>query len=383
MILAVWGQANGPWMQGLHCTSGIGAILAPLIASPFLTARRRHPDDITNNVTSYNMTSYSNHTDAFPSTPHTSPAMILGNISDLGFEEGNLHVQGWKLFMAYCISGMTLLISALCMFFLFCLRNRYPDIKRTTTHAEKKLDNMNDVPLETKQKKNTPKWNLIKSDKMFHFQMLFLVALFDAVVCLVAVNYGNFVFSFAVKYLDWTNNAALSVTSAYWGSFIGGRGLAVAISKVLHPARLLLLCILLGLASSIPLLFFARAHPAVLWACTVGFGIAMSPMFATSVSLMGRYIRVSGPEGAVLVTATLIGEMTGPVLVSLLFGRYGPMALVYVMFGVSCLLLVISVLIHIAGKRGEPEERDVTVTLVQQEDKPIEKKVSIDEKIRV
>lgn len=37
-LIKIWGDDHEPWMQALHCVFGIGALLGPLIATPFLSA---------------------------------------------------------------------------------------------------------------------------------------------------------------------------------------------------------------------------------------------------------------------------------------------------------------------------------------------------------
>ena len=39
-LLQIWGKDHGPWMQALHCIFGLGAMIGPLIAEPFLTERK-------------------------------------------------------------------------------------------------------------------------------------------------------------------------------------------------------------------------------------------------------------------------------------------------------------------------------------------------------
>ena len=37
-LIKIWGDDHEPWMQALHCVFGIGALMGPLIATPFLSA---------------------------------------------------------------------------------------------------------------------------------------------------------------------------------------------------------------------------------------------------------------------------------------------------------------------------------------------------------
>ena len=37
-LIKIWGDDHEPWMQALHCVFGIGALIGPLIATPFLSA---------------------------------------------------------------------------------------------------------------------------------------------------------------------------------------------------------------------------------------------------------------------------------------------------------------------------------------------------------
>ena len=36
-LIKIWGDDHGPWMQALHCVFGVGALLGPLLATPFLS----------------------------------------------------------------------------------------------------------------------------------------------------------------------------------------------------------------------------------------------------------------------------------------------------------------------------------------------------------
>ena len=36
-LIKIWGDDHGPWMQALHCVFGVGALLGPLVATPFLS----------------------------------------------------------------------------------------------------------------------------------------------------------------------------------------------------------------------------------------------------------------------------------------------------------------------------------------------------------
>ncbi len=36
LTVRMWGESHAPWMQTLHCAYGIGSMLGPLVAEPFL-----------------------------------------------------------------------------------------------------------------------------------------------------------------------------------------------------------------------------------------------------------------------------------------------------------------------------------------------------------
>ena len=43
LLLKIWGKDHGPWMQALHLVVGVGAIIGPLIANPFLAQDDSYP----------------------------------------------------------------------------------------------------------------------------------------------------------------------------------------------------------------------------------------------------------------------------------------------------------------------------------------------------
>ena len=188
------------------------------------------------------------------------------------------------------------------------------------------------------------------------FRIPFLIGIFFFYIAypLLEANYGNFLLAYAVEGLGWSKAMGANVTSLYWASYMVGRGLGIIAVKRLSPQVWLGTCCTLSVVSLLPLLLFVDIYPNVLWISSAAIGLTMSPIWATGITWTERYVKVSSGTGAIFLTASAIGEMLGPVLLSFLYKSFGIVSFVYIMFSSTCLVLVFYVILQIAGlKHGE------------------------------
>ncbi|KAI1286373.1 hypothetical protein HDE_10975 [Halotydeus destructor] len=87
-ILYIWGKASQPYMQALHFAFGVGGLVAPLLASPFLSTGEAPIEGLAHNLTS-----------------------AIENQCDR--EELLIHIP-------YAILGASCLLTAMLFLYLFC-----------------------------------------------------------------------------------------------------------------------------------------------------------------------------------------------------------------------------------------------------------------------
>ncbi|KAI1286391.1 Major facilitator superfamily domain-containing protein 4A [Halotydeus destructor] len=87
-ILYIWGKESQPYMQAIHCAFGLGGLVAPLLASPFLSAGEATIEGLDKNVTSA--------------------------------AENSCHPESLRIYIPYAILGACCFLSALVFLYLFC-----------------------------------------------------------------------------------------------------------------------------------------------------------------------------------------------------------------------------------------------------------------------
>ena len=106
----------------------------------------------------------------------------------------------------------------------------------------------------------------------------------------------------------------------------------------------MLLADVAGCLASIILMFLFRHQVTSLWIGTATFGLCLSNIFPTSVSMAESYFRLTGTITCFFVVCSGIGEMAIPLLIGKLFDVIGPISFL----AISCILCFTSVGIYIA-----------------------------------
>ena len=119
--------------------------------------------------------------------------------------------------------------------------------------------------------------------------------------------------------------------------------MAIFVSMYVSP-RIMLLADVSGCLLSIILMFVFRYHIISLWIGTATFGLCLSNIFPTSVSMAESYFRLTGTITCFFVVCSGIGEMAIPLLIGKLFDYIGPISFLTI----SCILCFTSVGTYIA-----------------------------------
>ena len=126
----MWRDENGPYMQAMYFTFGLGALMAPLISLGFV-------DDVTdsgsNAVTVRNMTVKSgqyglhHHNSVFPSKLLT-PLMkrFNGSLVITANDNTTSGIRESTIYIPYCITGALLLFAALIIMIMYFIKKYEP-----------------------------------------------------------------------------------------------------------------------------------------------------------------------------------------------------------------------------------------------------------------
>lgn len=261
-------------MQTLHFAYGIGALIAPIIAEPFLLPTYSL-DDIAINVEDNSTVSISNRTTHSPADVKLKYPYTIISIYTLAVAVVFIAVYMWK-----------------------------PSNDAHPSRVKNIEDQIN-----SKQNSNRlPKIFAIIFATIF---MHFYVGL--------EIGFGTLLATYAVKSdLHLTKSSASFMTSVYWGTYTFFRCVTVFVIHLVGPRMHLIADLALIFGSNLFLVPFAGSHPWALWTGVSLMGLGCSSVFATVFGYLEMYFPVTGRIAAGFQVSATLGEFFLPFII----GKY-------------------------------------------------------------
>ncbi|KAI1278434.1 Major facilitator superfamily domain-containing protein 4A [Halotydeus destructor] len=295
-MLYLWGRESQSYMQTLHSFYGVGSLVAPLLASPFLSISKEEPRTVTKNST-----------------------------SQCGQEESHIYIP-------YAAMGVLCIILASVFLYLYCFRRQTDEHCSRQVEQHDSTDGQKDSPW--------PKRTVIVIAGMLMFAVLGL-----------EIGMGSFITSFAVKSdLHLTSRAGAFMTSAYWFTFTFARILAIGcVDKISIYLNITIELVVL-LAANIFLIPFGNS---VEWCLLVGValvGVGISTLWAAVFSLLENHFPVKSGTGSFLIISACIGELIFPLILAYAL-ETSPQAFLWTIFACTVMCCIIFGALCIALRR--------------------------------
>jgi len=360
-MIIMHGQDVPPFLQTLFFFYGLGAFLSPIIAGNFLSeecnrgenslsdfafsrrsvmsemafSRRRRHNGIGMNLWLKQIkdkqlmfaTNVSSHGTETFATPH--PQIIK--------------ITTTRIHYAYFIVAIIHFVVTIGLWCLFCIeRKREQKAQLLSADANDEMsvssDRLDDSLSRSDRSEIDP---TIKSQVVcISFWIAVMVFICDG----LQGSFGSYIYTYAVKInIGISADDAAYLNSLFWGALALGRLLAIFVSLYVSP-RIMLLVDVIGCLVSIMLMFIFRAHSISLWVGTTTFGLCLSNIFPTSVSMAESYFRLTGTITCFFVVCSGLGEMTIPLVIGKLFDVIGPVSFLII----SSILCITSVGIYLA-----------------------------------
>jgi FHS family Na+ dependent glucose MFS transporter 1 len=251
-LLRLWGTKSAPYMQALHFAFGIGALVAPLIAKPFLRATP-------SNGTSAELTTCTDKSDS-----RANMTDICGTSSTAVFQ------------YSYSIAAIVLFIMGLnFMYFAFAVRF-CPSKATHTTQTIEKGDNKNGI-----EKSGEPPHNrtYLRNDFWYAAQILSLMFVFYFFYVGIEVTYGGYVAAYAVCSLGFSKSTAAILTSVFWAtSSLARIGFILLAACKLSPGMMMVIDVIGSITAMILLSAFLSSE-VILWVGSAIMGASIASMF--------------------------------------------------------------------------------------------------------
>ena len=330
LCLRLWGKSAAAPVHALHFGFGIGALIAPQLARPFIS---HHQNPMTSN----------------------SSASNSSNITNEEYEGLRSNV-----IIPYTISALLTAFFFLA-FVVFYIFDRHLESR---SGEQKKIDLSHDAKIPTKKSQTYSIFSpasCTNGDTVFGILFFTLVFLFYMNVVGGERAFGKFLFSYAVSDIhNFSTDKATVLNTVFWTCFTSGRGVAILAARWISPRLLLCVEISANLACGIVLLAAGHQSSLLLWIFTGLFGFFLSPVFPAGLSWINQHVKMTGVAVGFVFTGSAIGGMVYQWLTGYLFEYYGTRSFMYVVFGYAvCISAVyVAMLLATRGRKNRFHESD-------------------------
>jgi fucose permease len=255
-VIHMWGKENGPFLQFLHFSFGLGSFFAPLVVEPFLL-----PLELTDRINDQlRIDSNSTINGNFSSDP-----TVVAIRSTLPHSQLNLRY-------AYFIIGgfSTAVLASLILTLLY-----KPDNKPHPTREVQKTRMSGEGACEFNGSDMAKQANDQSISRSHKLMLVLLGMAFIHLVYGVELSFGNLLPIFAVKSaLKFSKSRASYLTATYWACFTFFRILTVALVTVFSNKQMIAISMSIVTVANFILLPLANGNATAMWfgACLMGFG---------------------------------------------------------------------------------------------------------------
>jgi FHS family Na+ dependent glucose MFS transporter 1 len=163
-------------------------------------------------------------------------------------------------------------------------------------------------------------------------------------------GFGAWLYTYAFERGLATQVTAAYLTSVFWGAFTFGRLLGIPAARKISPGAMIFSGLILSLISII-LLSAYPSSTTMLWCGTFGYGLGVSTLFPTLLTLASQYMTLSGTTTSLFFASASAGGMFFPWLVGQLIGIYGLQIMMPALLSIVLSAFFIAAVVLIIGKR--------------------------------
>lgn len=280
-LIHIWGMKNPPFLHALHFCYGVGALISPLVARPFLL---RYPEK-------------------------------GGRESLHGSQYTREDVQ--LVYPYFIIAGYFFLVS---MFF-WILWKVSPQTPRHPSSEGDAPDDGSDDKYNDKEKSVT--FDLKSHKRYRRLLVIALICLFMHLYCGLEIIFGDFISPFVVKSdLHMSQQTGALISSVFWIALTFCRLGAVFFIDYIGVERNIFLNLTFIVISSTILLPFGTSTQWGIWAGSVFMGLGLSSTWPSIYGFMEQYFHVTSRIAASLIISASIANLTIPAIISPLLTAY-------------------------------------------------------------
>lgn len=334
MVMHIWQENAATPLMLTHFGFGVGAIISPQIARPFLsdTVNGNTTEGISNVTTSANI--YSAHLYKWYAMSYSQWEDIHTTNSDDS-----------RIIICYSIVGLLILLISL--FQLYFVLTDPPSGYQTWQPEESVKDMM---------KPST----CAAGDTAFGVQLLGGLCLFYALVSGSQAAYVDFLFSYATESdLNFSSDEASAINSAFFFCYTMGRLFGGLLARCVPVQAIIGVCTVLSVLEMVIIALFAEQNDAVFWSLTCINGFTITMLFPGGMGWSNLYLDMNSMAAMILLSGSSLGRIPLQYASGYVYETYEPNYITYVSaIGYMALLVVFSLLQFRASLKGSKYSRE-------------------------
>ena len=338
---------SAPVTHIYHMVWGVGSLLAPQIARPFLHKYQPILDHHQPSPTSHNTTLDDAKTSALKNLTRLSNVSSITDIdSNTTTCDGLTTAPIQYAFYIVCILPTLMVIILFISYILELCK------KKSVVIEYVQLRNLSASDTGSQKRTGLSIFDpgTCAGGKRGYGAILFLlIALYYFNIVGGEACLWRFIFSFAVESdLNFSVQEATVLNSAFGLSFVLGRFLSAVLSICLRPQSILYLACSGLSAGSALFVTYGYKDRIFAWISVITLGLFVAPLFPAGISWANRYLELTPMAVGVPYLACNIGAIAYSYVNGFLFDHFGAVALPWICMVFAMLTTIICMLMHIA-----------------------------------
>jgi len=187
-----------------------------------------------------------------------------------------------------------------------------------------------------------------KLDNRTH--IIWVIAIFFFAFVGVEVGYGDWLSAYSITSGLATEQAAILLTSTYWGAFTFSRLISIPLATRIKQKKILLVNIV-GAVLGLGLVFLIPNQSRILWLGTIILGFSVAPLFATMLTFSESLMPMTGRVTSIFFISGSLGSIFLPWLIGRSVEDLGPRYIIQVLFLTLLLAVVVFALLMQVSKK--------------------------------
>ncbi|XP_033761500.1 sodium-dependent glucose transporter 1-like [Pecten maximus] len=317
-VVDIWGPTprGRSYLMVNSVAAGIASVVAPLVTAPFLQKQPNYNSACTYNI-SWNSTS------STPTLYSYINRTIQSRLNDMELSIGNSTLKtesDSKLYIAYTISAVLGLLTAVLFFVLFCQPGPVNE-----------------------QKQNSGKLEFIgKRSILVKRLQLFNIGVFGLTQSAIDFTFAGYLAVFCINYLGWTKTLGATVTSVAFFARLTGTFSGIFLVRYFPSHQLLVISTIASTVGFIGLTISAHAYADVgIWISVGAIGFPFGLMWPSlinwiNINLIPFRNQISGS----LSSCAYLGALLVPLLIGYMMAEVSLLWFCYLCCSMSVVLVI-------------------------------------------